>query len=41
MSHPYDKLSPDLILDAVESVGFQVTGAEDECCQKHRCVVHS
>jgi len=26
MSHPYDKLSPDLILDAVESVGFQVTG---------------
>ncbi len=26
MSHPYDRLSPDLILDAVESVGIQVTG---------------
>ncbi len=27
MSHPYDALSPDLILDAVESVGFEVNGS--------------
>lgn len=27
MSHPYDRLSPDLILDAVESVGFEVNGS--------------
>ena len=26
MTHPYEKLSPDLILDAVESVGLDVTG---------------
>ena len=26
MSHPYDRLSPDLILDAVESAGFEVDG---------------
>ena len=26
MSHPYETLSPDLILDAVESVGLSVTG---------------
>lgn len=27
MSHPYDRLSPDLILDAIESVGFEVNGS--------------
>jgi Ser/Thr protein kinase RdoA (MazF antagonist) len=27
MSHPYDALSPDLILDAVESIGFEVNGS--------------
>ncbi|WP_456379802.1 serine/threonine protein kinase [Thiolapillus sp.] len=27
MSHPYERLSPDLILDAVESVGFEVNGS--------------
>ncbi|HEC06347.1 MAG TPA: serine/threonine protein kinase [Thiolapillus brandeum] len=27
MSHPYDRLSPDLILDAVESAGFEVNGS--------------
>jgi len=26
-SHPYDALTPDVILDAVESLGFQCTGA--------------
>jgi len=26
LSHPYDRLSPDLILDAIESVGFEVDG---------------
>ncbi|WP_456405334.1 serine/threonine protein kinase [Thiolapillus sp.] len=27
MSHPYDRLSPDLILDAIESAGFEVNGS--------------
>jgi Ser/Thr protein kinase RdoA (MazF antagonist) len=27
LSHPYDRLSPDLILDAIESVGFEVNGS--------------
>ena len=27
MSHPYEKLSPDLILDAVENAGFDVNGS--------------
>lgn len=27
MSHPYDRLSPDLILDAIESIGFEVNGS--------------
>lgn len=26
MTHPYDRLSPDLILDAVEKTGYEVTG---------------
>jgi Ser/Thr protein kinase RdoA (MazF antagonist) len=27
MSHPYENLSPDLIMDAVESIGFDVSGS--------------
>lgn len=27
MIHPYERLSPDLILDAIESVGFEVNGS--------------
>ena len=27
MNHPYERLSPDLILDAIESVGFEVNGS--------------